>query len=234
MSNDNIDTALVFSAGLGTRMRPLTNTTPKPLIEVAGKPLLFHVMDALSHDGIAHYHVNTCYLSEQIDAALATRPETVTTHYEPGGPYDTGGGLKAIEAKIEAPVLFTANSDAIFVDEGPVDALRAAWRDEFDVVLALVSREDAIGYTRQGDFFLDGDVPRWRVEGETAPYVYSGTQLIRKSVIHEIDEPIFSLTKLWRKLIGEGRLGAVVISGRWLDIGEVASLPLAEEVLTKS
>lgn len=226
--------AMILAAGLGTRMRPLTETLPKPLIPVAGKPLIDWCMEWLAEGGIREVVVNSSYRAVQLEEHLGARA-TISREGEP--PLETGGGVaKALPMLGRGPFL-TMNSDAILrqVGEHPVKQLAAAWSDANDFVMLVVPRARAIGWEGNGDFVYDAHTLRRPQPGEDADYVFTGVQLMHPRVFKGAPEGAFSLSKLWEKSRGpEGwyqRIHAVVYEGEWLNVGDLKGLATAEQHL---
>ncbi|MFN0024715.1 MAG: nucleotidyltransferase family protein [Parvularculaceae bacterium] len=231
-------TAMVLAAGLGTRMRPLTDHRPKPLIEVAGKALIDHSLDRFAQAGVARAIVNVHYRADQMEAHLTarTRPRIIISD-ERALRLETGGGLKHARAHLgEAPV-FCTNTDAILVDaDGPeaCAALAATWRnDAMDALLLVVPIGLASGYDGDGDFDLgaDGSLD-WR-RGASAPFVYTGLQIIRPLLLDGAPEGPFSLRVLWDKARAAGRMRGLLHNGPWMHVGDEAGLALAEAFFDK-
>jgi MurNAc alpha-1-phosphate uridylyltransferase len=231
--------AMVLAAGLGTRMRPITDTIPKSLIEVHGRALLDHAIDRLEASGVETVVVNTHYLAAQIVAHLATR---TAPHIEISAEDDlleTGGGvLKALPLLGEN--FFVVNSDVLWLD-GKVQALKRlarAWNEaESDALLLLQRTTTAVGYDGVGDYFLDKmGVPRYRDEREIAPYIFAGVMLASRRLFAEASAlpKKFSLKRLWDKAEAAGRLRGIVHDGEWYHIGTPDGLAAAEERLSAS
>lgn len=229
--------AIILAAGLGTRMRPLTNDNPKPLIPVNGKPLIEHCLNWLEEAGINEVVINTSYLADKLEAYLAPRqhPRIHISREEPA-PLETGGGVaKALPLLGTTPFL-AMNSDAIFtqVPEHPITTMTKLWNDDLDFLMLLIPREKAIGWeSDKGDFVMDetGRIRRPR-EGEATPYIFSGVEIIHPRVFAGCPEGAFSLSKLWNQRIGADgfftRIRAVVYEGDWLNVGDLAGLAAAE------
>lgn len=221
------DAVMIFAAGFGTRMGALTAHRPKPLIEVAGKPLLDHALalaEALPARRIA---VNAHYRAAQIAAHLSARPG-VTVVFESPDILETGGGLRnALPVLGEGPV-FTLNSDSVWTGANPLATLARAWdATRMDGLLLLIPGDRALGHDGAGDFVLatDGRLTR----GPQA--VYSGAQIIDPARLAGMDGTVFSLNVVWNRLIAEGRLHGIVHPGGWCDVGRPESIPLAEAML---
>lgn len=229
--------AIILAAGLGTRMRPLTNTMPKPLIPVRGKPLIDWCLDWLNAAGIENVVINTSYLAAQLEAYLVnrTKPRIQCSREEPG-PLETGGGIAKALPMLGSEPFLAMNSDAIFPAQAmhPIAQLQAAWQDDLDFVMLLVPIANAVGWEGgKGDFILgdNGRIRRPR-DGETAPYIFTGVELIHPRVFMGCPEGAFSLSKLWNKHIDAdgwyGRIRAVVHQGSWINVGDLAGLAAAE------
>ncbi|WEF24573.1 nucleotidyltransferase family protein [Paracoccus sp. S3-43] len=216
---------MIFAAGLGTRMRPLTDTLPKPLIPVAGRTLLDRALDLGRDAGAGPVVVNTHYLGDRIAAHLAGRDVAISD--EPGTILDTGGGLRqALPLLGQGPVM-TLNPDVVWTGPNPLAALNAAWQAEMEALLMLVPLDRATGRQGAGDFSLDaaGRISR------RGDFVYAGAQIIRTDRLAGIPEAAFSLNRLWDLLIAEGRAFGIVHPGGWGDVGYPEAIPLAEAVL---
>jgi MurNAc alpha-1-phosphate uridylyltransferase len=223
-------TAMVLAAGLGKRMRPLTATRPKPLVEVAGRTLLDRALDRVERAGIATAVVNAHYFADQIEAAVAARPGPLAIRVsdERAELLETGGGVVKAMPLIDADPFFVINADNMWID-GSADTLRLLvqrWdADAMDALLLLVPLARASGYDGRGDFHLDPfGVVAPRGEVRVAPFVYSGIQLISK---HLFDgEPVepFSMWRAWNKALANGRLYGAVHQGLWFHVGTPASV----------
>ncbi len=228
------DAAMVLAAGLGTRMRPLTDDRPKPLIPVAGKALIDYTLDRFAAAGVDRAVVNVHYLADQMEAHLAARhAPRIAISDERDLLLETGGGLKkAREMLGDAPV-YCANTDAILLDGPGEEAcarLAAAFDDEaMDALLLLVPRERTSGYDGRGDFDLDADgAPAYRGDAPSAPFVYTGLQIIRPGVVDDGPDGPFSLRLAWDAAASAGRFGGVVHDGDWMHVGDPAGLAEAE------
>lgn len=232
------DTAMVMAAGLGKRMRPLTATTPKPLVRVAGKPLIDYSLDHLAEAGVPKAVVNVHYLADALEAHLAKRAApTITVSDERDLLLETGGGM--IRAQVHLPdPFFCLNSDNIWLD-GPRDVFRElsdAWKpQEMDALLLVVSHKQAHNYVGKGDFHLDpnGLVSRRRT-GRVAPFVYTGIQLVSHRLLREAPEGAFSTNILWQRAIEEGRLFGLIHTGEWFEVGEPGAIAPTEAWLKRA
>ncbi|MFV0243874.1 MAG: nucleotidyltransferase family protein [Qingshengfaniella sp.] len=224
------DALMLFAAGFGTRMGDLTRNRPKPLIEVAGRPLIDHALALAEGTGLARIVVNAHYLADQITAHLKDRPVQVTV--EAPQVLDTGGGLKAALPLLvgdthPAPV-FTLNSDAVWTGANPLQTLANAWDGtRMGALLLLVPADRARGHKGAGDFAMADDGRLTRGPG----LVYTGTQIIDTALLGDTPEGPFSLNLIWSRLASAGRLYGAVHPGGWCDVGHPGGIPLAEALL---
>ncbi|OCX61577.1 nucleotidyltransferase [Thioclava sp. SK-1] len=220
------DALMLFAAGFGTRMGPLTAQRPKPLVQVAGRALLDHALDLVEQAGMARKVANIHYLGEQVVDHLAGRGVDISD--ERDRVLETGGGLrKALPLLGDGPV-FTLNTDAIWTGPNPLTGLRAAWDGaQMSALLMLVPPERAQGHTGTGDFTLAPDGRLTRGKG----HVYTGAQIIDPTGLHDITHDVFSLNLLWDQLLAQGRVYGVVHRGGWCDVGRPDSIALAETLL---
>ena len=231
------DTAFVMAAGLGKRMRPLTATRPKPLVEVAGKALIDHVLDRLRAAGVGKIIVNVHYLPDALEAHLKARASDfdVKISDERKQLMETGGGLVQAENLIDADPFLVVNSDNYWID-GPADTLHllaSLWRDEdMDALLLLVPLANAGNHSGQGDFQVkaDGRLVR-RAKGKVAPFVYTGIQMISKRLLRDAPEGPFSTNIFWDRAIAEGRCFGAVHQGLWFDVGNPAAIKATERAI---
>jgi len=230
-------TAMVMAAGLGKRMRPLTATRPKPLIEVAGKALLDHVLDRLKAAGVKQVVVNVHYLADAVEAHLATRKHglKVAISDERKLLLETGGGLVHAADLIDSDPFLAVNSDNLWVD-GPADALKllaSHWDDaKMDALLLLVPLARARNHKGMGDFHMTrtGRLRR-RERSHVAPFVFTGIQMLSKRLLRDAPEGPFSTNILWDRAIEEGRCYGAVHQGLWFDVGTPQSIELTETAL---
>ena len=231
------DTAMVMAAGLGKRMRPLTATRPKPLIEVNGQPLIDHVLDRLRAAGITKAVVNVHYLADSLEAHLKAKAGgiDIAISDERDLLLETGGGLVRAAPMIGCDPFFAINSDNYWVD-GPSDTLRllASQWDEaaMDALLLLVPHARAYNHSGIGDFHMDrfGRLQR-RGRSKVAPYVFTGIQLVSKRLLRDAPDGPFSTNLLWNRAIAEGRCYGAVHQGLWFDVGTPASVKATESAL---
>ena len=229
------DTAMVLAAGLGKRMRPLTAAQPKPMVRVAGKPLIDHALDRLAEAGIAKAVVNVHYLPDAVEAHVRSRAvPAVTISDERELLLETGGGLVKAQDLLPDP-FFCVNSDNIWLD-GPRNAfheLSAIWDAErMDALLLLVPHTGARNFAGKGDFHMDGKgrITRRR-SGRIAPFIFTGVQLVSKRLLEGAPEGPFSTNLLWDRAIERGRLCGVAFSGQWFEVGTPAAIAPTEAAL---
>jgi MurNAc alpha-1-phosphate uridylyltransferase len=225
--------AMIFAAGLGTRMGELTRTRPKPLIEVAGRPLLDHALALVRAAGIPRIVVNIHAHPGQMRAHLArTAPEALIS--EEPVLLETGGGLRSALPLLAADPVLTLNADMVWRGPNPLAALAAAWRPGMGALLALVPRAAAIGHTGPGDFHLgaDGTLTR-RGDAPTADWVYAGAQILSTGLVAAHPPGVFSLNPIWDALIAERRLFGLPWRGAWVDVGRPEGIELAEAELAR-
>ncbi|MEM8790589.1 MAG: nucleotidyltransferase family protein [Pseudomonadota bacterium] len=230
-----LDAAMVMAAGLGTRMRPLTDNCPKPLLNVAGRTMLDRSLDHVAEVGIRRAVVNVHYLGKMVRDHLAGRPTpTIVISDETDALLDTGGGIVKAQPHL-GETFAVLNSDAIWLGRNPLEALLEHWRAaECDALMLFVPRERTIGYSRQGDFFLEGMAPTRRGEADAAPYVFTGAQIFKATAFDGAPRGAFSTNLIWDQLLAAGRLRAVVYDGSWVDVGTPAGLTLADNLLERS
>lgn len=225
--------AIILAAGLGKRMRPLTESIPKPLIEVAGKPLIDWAIEVAADAQLKLVVVNTSYKAEMVEAHIVrhTKPSIlISRELEP---LETGGGIaNALDLLGEQP-FFSMNSDTICLSgaKNPLERLAEQWDDgKMDALLLIHPCDIAVGYSGQGDFFInpDGSVKR-RGDADKAPYVFTGVQLIHPRLFNDAPEGVFSINTLYNRDLS--RIHAVVHDGDWLHVGDLYGLAKAEAFL---
>jgi len=224
---------MVLAAGLGLRMRPITEHTPKPLVEVAGRTMLDRALDHLTAAGVSHIVVNTHWLADKVAAHLSGRSGITLSHEEEL--LETGGGVAKALPHLGDEPFYVVNSDIIWTD-GATPALQRlaeAWDDaRMDALLLLQRTATAMGYEGPGDFFLDTQgVPRRRRDREVAPLLFSGVQILSPRLFRESPTGKFSLNVLYDRALEDGRLFAIVHDGRWYHVGTPDALPEVEAAL---
>jgi MurNAc alpha-1-phosphate uridylyltransferase len=228
--------AMVLAAGFGKRMKPLTDAKPKPLIEVAGRTLLDHALDAIAGAEIPKVTVNVHYLADQIEDHVKARDDIdVAISDERAEILDSGGGVKAALPLFNDGPLAVLNADTFWCERSgsTLARLGAAFDpDTMDMLLLLVRHEDAVGFDGAGDFTLgkDGRLAR-RGDAATAPYIYAGVAVMLPSLTAGEADEAFSLNRLFDRAIAQGRLYGQVLDGLWLHVGTPAAISLAEEAL---
>jgi N-acetyl-alpha-D-muramate 1-phosphate uridylyltransferase len=230
---------MVLAAGMGTRMRPLTDKMPKPLVQVAGKALLDHVLDRLGNAGVERALVNVHYLGEQIIAHLArrTRPQIVISD-ERGLLLGTGGGVvKALPELGDAP-FFHLNADTFWIDGAKPNLTRLAETFDpasMDALLLLAPTTNSIGYAGRGDFaFAAGGRLRRRVEREVVPFVFAGAAILSPALFAGAPKTEFSLTTLFDRAAQAGRLSGLRLEGLWMHVGTPEAITEAEAAIKAS
>lgn len=234
-----IDTAMVLAAGLGTRMRPITDRIPKPLVEVVGKTLLDHVLDPLAEAGVTRAVVNVHHLADQIEAAVAgrSRPAVVISD-EREAILDSGGGVARALPHLGETFLIR-NADSFWTDSGPSNLTRmieAFDPARMDTLLLLATLEGSVGFDGPGDFFRDADgrLTR-RGQAARAPFAYAGAAIMRKGDFDgRSDGDVFSLNALWNASLARGRLFGLVLDGLWLHVGTPEAIGEAERAIAAS
>ena len=228
---------MVLAAGLGTRMRPLTDDRPKAMVEVAGRALIDHVLDRLAEAGVERAVVNVHWYAHRLEHHLAARgrgPDIVISDERPQL-LETGGGLKKAAPLLGPDAVFVANIDSVWTDNGregnsALNQLARLWNPSImDAALLLAKREGSIGFEGAGDLFLaeDGRLT-FRGDAPEAPYAYMGVHVCRPDYVAEGPEGPFSLSGLWRKSAAAGRLYGCVLDGDWMHVGDPQSRDEAE------
>jgi N-acetyl-alpha-D-muramate 1-phosphate uridylyltransferase len=231
--------AMILAAGLGTRMRPLTDTLPKPLVPVGGKPLINHVLDRLAAVGVETAVVNVHHFADQIEQHLKPRraPKIIISD-ERDGVLGTGGAVvKALPLLGDAP-FFHLNSDTLWIDgvKPNLERLAATFRpDQMDALLLLAATANSVGYAGPGDFIMapDGKLRR-RPEREVVPFVYAGIAILSPALFKDAPSGAFSLTELFDRAIERGRLHGLRLEGVWMHVGTPDAVAAAERAILAS
>jgi MurNAc alpha-1-phosphate uridylyltransferase len=224
----NPDALMLFAAGFGTRMGPLTKSLPKPLIEVAGRPLLDHALALAAPLGLKHVVINTHYRAEQIARHLSTQPK-IKLSFESPGILETGGGLRHALPLLGTGPVFTLNTDAVWSGPNPLELLNSAWDpQEMDALLLLIPKPNALGHSGAGDF--ETDVDGRLVRGPGA--IFSGAQILKTGDLAMIPDATFSLNVVWDRMLDRKRLFGLIYPGNWCDVGRPESVPLATRMLS--
>lgn len=215
---------MIFAAGFGTRMGSLTADRPKPMIPLAGRPMIDHSIELVRNAGIERIVANTHYLHDRIAPHL--RDAGVCVNHEENPILDTGGGLRAALPLLGHGPVITLNPDAAWSGRNPVRELLDAWQDGMSALLLLQPLDRAGARKGGGDFDLvDGEVRRG------GDWVYTGAQIVDPARLHEIDEEVFSLNAYWNRLAEKAPLHGIVHDGGWCDIGHPEGLSAAEAML---
>ena len=230
-------TAMVLAAGLGTRMRPLTDDRPKALVEVGGRALVDHVLDRLAGAGVERAVVNVHWFADRLEQHLAARGRgpDITISDERADLLETGGGLKKAAPLLGSDPVFVANIDSVWTDHGregnsALNQLARLWNPSImDVALLLARREGSIGFEGAGDVFLAGDGRlTFRGDAPSAPFAYMGVHICRPDYVAGGPEGPFSLSGLWRRSAAAGRLYGCVLDGDWMHVGDPRARDEAE------
>ncbi len=228
--------AMLLAAGLGTRMRPLTCERPKPLVEVAGKPLIDHALERLRCAGVEQAVVNVHYKADMLEDHLktVTRPEIVISD-ERDELLETGGGLVKALPHLGSEPFFLVNTDSLWTEgtQPSLDRLCRNWEDQsMDMLLLLCSTISSYGYSGRGDFHCapDGTLSR-RQENEIAPFVFTGVYLAHPRIFKGAPKGKFSMNALFDKAIENGRLKGLRHDGAWMEINTPEAIHIAEQVL---
>lgn len=229
-------TAMVLAAGLGARMRPLTDTTPKPMVRLAGRPLIDHVLDRLAHAGIETAVVNVHHHADQIERHLKgrARPRILVSN-ERGALLDTGGGVKkALKALGDEPFLIH-NSDSLWVEGIGANLARLAAMfdaDRMDSLMLVALGLASLGYEGRGDFVMapSGQLRR-RPDRELAPFAFTGVSIAHPRLFESTPDGPFSLNLVWDRAIEQGRLFGMRLDGMWMHVGTPKALSDAERLL---
>ncbi len=227
--------AMILAAGLGTRMRMLTEDKPKPLVEVSGRAMLDTILDRIAAAGIDEVVINLYYLGDRIVDHLAERKAPAIVYSREDELLETGGGVKKALPLLGAEPFFVTNGDVCWLDgyASALTRLAAHWdEEEMDGLLLLHPTVYAFGYEGFGDFMMDPDgrITR-RAEREIAPFIYAGIQILHPRFFEDAPEGPFSLNLLYDRAIENGRLFGIRHDGEWFHIGTPEELRDAEAAL---
>ena len=235
----SIDTAMLLAAGLGTRMQPLTSSQPKPLMILAGRPLIDHVLDRLAVAGIRRAVVNVHYKADMLEAHLAGRqlPHIIISD-ERQQLLETGGGIRKALPFLGSNPFIVHNSDSIWLETtgSNIARLLAAWDpSQMDCLLMLAATRQALGYDGKGDFsLLSGGHLARRAEAETAPYVFVGVHIVKPELYDGLPADPFSQNRVWDIALARDRAFGVVMEGQWMHVGTPEALAEAEAAMAGS
>lgn len=226
-------TAMVLAAGLGTRMKPLTDDRPKALVDVAGRALIDHVLDRLADAGVTTAVVNVHWFADRLEGYLAQRGRgpAIVISDERGELLETGGGLKKAAPLLGPDPVFVANIDSIWIDNGDAlgDLIRLWDPARMDVALLLARLDRSSGFDGGGDFFMAEDgALTFRGEAASAPFAYMGVHICRPDYANSGPDGAFSLSGLWRKSAAARRLYGCVLDGDWMHVGDPGARDAAE------
>jgi N-acetyl-alpha-D-muramate 1-phosphate uridylyltransferase len=230
--------AMIMAAGLGTRMRPLTNDRPKPLVEVAGRALIDHALDRLVAAGVTFAVVNVHYKAEMVKAHLSKRRDIeIVYSEETEALLGTGGGVVKALPHFDDEPFFVMNSDTVWV-EGigcALDRMTARWDpDQMDALLLLAAMTTALGFEGAGDFNMDGEGRLSRVqERRSSPFAYPGVQIVHPRMFDAAPAGPFSTNRMWDIAIAKGRLYGIRLEGVWIHVGTPEAVTDAEEFLAE-
>ncbi len=223
------DALMLFAAGFGTRMGALTQHQPKPMVPVAGRPLIDHALELVDSARISTKVINLHYLPDAIISHLSQRGDLLFSVEDKI--LETGGGLRHALPLLGSDPVFTLNSDAIWTGQNPLSQLRAAWDPEkMDALLLLLPAVQATGHKGRGDFLCAPDGKLTRANG-AGGQIYLGAQILKTDGLSAISETVFSLNKLWDIAISAGRAYGIFHQGGWCDVGQPDSIALAEGLL---
>lgn len=223
------DAVMIFAAGFGTRLGDLTKDIPKPMVAVAGRPLIDHTLDLVRDIHPRRIVMNTHYKAEILSRHLAS--SEVVINHEAETILDTGGGLRNALPLLGAQTVYTVNCDVIWNGPNPLKLLSDHWNPNvMDGLLLCVPMPRAVGRKGAGDFSIDhnGHLSR---KGDL---VYTGVQIIKAQGLYDIPDTVFSLNVLWDKIAQQNRLKAVEYPGHWCDVGHPEGIGLAEQLIAKT
>ena len=227
-------TAMVLAAGLGTRMRPLTDATPKALIPVAGRALIDRVLDKLVEAGVERAVVNVHHFADQVEAHLRARRDLqILVSDERVGLLDSGGGIQHARSALGEDPIFVANIDSLWIDgETPaLEALKRAWDPaRMDLLLLLVARGNGIGFEGPQGFLMDaaGRLTHSASTEVATPFANVGFGILKPQILDGQAEAAFSIVPIWHRLQAEERLHGVVMDAFWMHVGDPAARDAAE------
>ena len=224
--------ALVYAAGFGTRMGRLVESKPKPLLKVAGKPLLEHALELVEEAKIKTCVVNAHYRASSIVSYLENRPE-ITVLVEYPAILETGGGLANALPVLGSNPVFTLNTDAVWLGPNPLECLNESWDPEkMDALLLVVPLAKSRGHAGPGDFSMlrDGRLRKRRAQER---FVYTGAQIIRTDLLSEFGTGTYSIKPVWERMGADNRFFGAVYNGLWADAGTPRGLEYAEQMLAE-
>lgn len=232
-------TAMVLAAGLGTRMRPITAHTPKPLIEVNGRAMIDHVLDRLETGGAERAVVNVHYLPDLVEAHLRRRHRpTIIISDERDELLDSGGGVSKALSHFAGKPFMIANSDTLWIEgaRDNVGRMLAQWdADTMDAMLLLAAMATSIGFSGAGDFSMDADGRlKRRAERQVVPFAYAGFAILKPELFDNTPDTPFSLNRIFDKALARERLFGLRLDGIWMHVGTPDAIREAEECVARS
>jgi MurNAc alpha-1-phosphate uridylyltransferase len=227
---------MILAAGLGKRMRPVTDTLPKPLVPVGGRALIDHALDRAAESGIETAIVNVHYLADLVEAHVrARRRPKIVISDERGELLETGGGIRKALPLLGPDPFLVLNSDSLWIDGATPNllSLQETWDPErMDILLLVAEAAKSLGYQGRGDFSIDGD-GRLQRRGErpSVPFVYAGVAILKPQLFDDTPQGAFSLNLVFDRAIVAGRLYGMPLDGQWLHVGTPDAIAAAEERL---
>jgi MurNAc alpha-1-phosphate uridylyltransferase len=235
MESRRVRRAVILAAGMGTRMRPLTDNRPKALLPVCGRPLIDWTLDRLAAHGVERVMVNAHWQADRLIEHLARRHSPAIEVRREAAPLETGGGVRNMLDALGPEPFFVVNVDALWLDGlvSALDRLDAAWDGaRMDALLLLHRVVHVHGYDGPGDFFLDpvGRLRRRRA-GAVAPHLFAGVHITRPELLADEPHEAFSMTRVWDRSESDGRLFGLVHDGLWFHLSTPGDITHVERVL---
>jgi N-acetyl-alpha-D-muramate 1-phosphate uridylyltransferase len=232
--HDKIKKAMVLAAGYGTRLKPLTDRMPKPLVPVAGKPMIEYALDKLRAYGIREIIINVSHLKEQLTVYLSAFNDLTIKISEEAEPLETGGGLKKALPLLGSDPFFTINSDILWTDESEsaLDRLTRYWDDaKMDFLLLTQPKAKAFGHDKGEDhlFIKRDNTIDWNEQA--APYIIAGIGILHPRVLVNAPDGKFTVKILWREALKQNRLACLPHQGQWFQTGTIQDIKIAEKYL---
>ena len=233
-----ITRAMILAAGLGTRMRPLTDNTPKPLVKLNGRPLIDYKLDTIRQSGIKTVVVNVHYLADQIEAHLSSvRDLEIIISDERDMLMDSGGGIHHALPHLGTAPFIVMNADTFWTNDDPksINQLINLWNgNQMDILLALADRKKAVGFTGEGDFYIESaNHLSWRGERANAPYAFTGEYILKPEIFRDLPDQPFSALTLFDRAMTANRLYGYELAGHWYDVGTPKSLEQAQTAIAQ-
>ena len=231
-----IKTAMLLAAGYGARLKPLTDRTPKPLVPVAGRPMIEYALDKLRDYGIREIVINVSHLRQQLTDYFSGAKDFRATISEEAEPLETGGGLKKAAPLLGQEPVFVINSDILWTDDGEtaLNRLTQHWDDaRMDFLLLGQSKAKAVGHDQGEDhlFIKPENTTGWNAAA--APYIISGIGIFHPRVLRDAPEGKFSVKVLWLRALAQNRLFCLPHHGRWFQTGTLADIQKTEAELKR-